>query len=295
MKPDPGRGGGVFAIARKIWSDPDFPPEPFTEREAWMWLIGAAAFREHRVRGGYGPVSLRRGEFCFSTRFLGDKWKWSKDRAARFLLRLKKRDMILDTDRVPGETVYTIRKYDQYQTIGLPNGASKDTERDTERATENAKSASPLHRDCDKEETLETLNHNNLLLIDGSGFEGWWPHYPRKVGKAKAADAFAKALEKAPFDRLLAAVKAYARERVSEDPKFTKHPATWLNGEHWNDYPPPPKEGETGPVYHDEHTRRLRARIRSFQNTGVWPFDEPRPDDPNAAIPKELLKEFGYG
>ncbi|OKO71893.1 hypothetical protein AC630_31760 [Bradyrhizobium sp. AS23.2] len=32
----------------------------------------------------------------------------------------------------------------------------------------------------------------------------------------------------------------YAAERTGQDPKFTKHPATWLNGECWKDEPEPP-------------------------------------------------------
>ena len=30
----------------------------------------------------------------------------------------------------------------------------------------------------------------------------------------------------------------YAAQRDGEDPQFTKHPATWLNGKCWTDEPP---------------------------------------------------------
>jgi hypothetical protein len=35
---------GVFAMDQGIFEHPTFAPEPFTEREAWMWLIAEAAF-----------------------------------------------------------------------------------------------------------------------------------------------------------------------------------------------------------------------------------------------------------
>ncbi len=34
---------GVFAVDRGIWDHPMFACEPFTEREAWQWLIAEAA------------------------------------------------------------------------------------------------------------------------------------------------------------------------------------------------------------------------------------------------------------
>jgi hypothetical protein len=65
-------------------------------------------------------------------------------------------------------------------------------------------------------------------------FEEFWDIYPRKVGKAQAHKAFPKALKKIPFQDLLAGVKLLA-----SDPKldltFCPHPASWLNGERWED------------------------------------------------------------
>lgn len=142
---------GVFAVARSIWSDPCFDDEPFTEREAWMWLVGAAAWKDVRTRGNAGAVELKRGEFSFSVRFLMRKWRWeNKDRVHRFLKRLEKRDSIRDTSR-DGAQVYLIAKYKDYQVVGLPN---RDTDCDS--ISDASATAPRQHRD--KEETLETLN-----------------------------------------------------------------------------------------------------------------------------------------
>jgi hypothetical protein len=52
-------GRGVFAVDRGIWADPDFADEPFTEREAFMWLIGEAAWKPYRKRADGKLVDLR--------------------------------------------------------------------------------------------------------------------------------------------------------------------------------------------------------------------------------------------
>jgi hypothetical protein len=72
-------------------------------------------------------------------------------------------------------------------------------------------------------------------------FEEWWRQYPRRVAKGAARKAFKRTLAKkiASFDQLLNGAMRYAAERHGEDPQFTKHPASWLNGECWLDEPKP--------------------------------------------------------
>ena len=56
---------GVFAVSREIWDDPDFADEPFTQREAWMWLIGAACWKDQKVRGGEWACRLKAKRVLF--------------------------------------------------------------------------------------------------------------------------------------------------------------------------------------------------------------------------------------
>src|SRR5258708_7455593 len=57
-------------------------------------------------------------------------------------------------------------------------------------------------------------------------FGRWYAQYPRKVGKAAARKASAKALQKATGEELLAGAMPYAAERDGQDPRYTRHPAT---------------------------------------------------------------------
>lgn len=76
-------------------------------------------------------------------------------------------------------------------------------------------------------------------------FDLWWEHYPLKVSKGAARKAFPRARRKAPIDVLIAGAVAYA-EDPSRKPDFTKHPATWLNDECWNDDRTPTRTESNG-------------------------------------------------
>lgn len=68
-------------------------------------------------------------------------------------------------------------------------------------------------------------------------FEEFWTTYPKRVAKDAAAKAYASALHRATPEQILNGARAYRNDgpRQRAEPKFTKHPATWLNGGCWND------------------------------------------------------------
>jgi len=63
--------------------------------------------------------------------------------------------------------------------------------------------------------------------------------YPRKIAPAKAKPAIKKALQNIkqdnPVEWLLNKTIKYAKARSGKDNQFTPHPATWYNGERYND------------------------------------------------------------
>src|SRR5262249_55594530 len=69
-----------------------------------------------------------------------------------------------------------------------------------------------------------------------NGFDEFWEIYPRKVAKQAAIRMYKRALKLTTPATILSAATRYARERSGKDIEFTKHPATWLNGERWQDY-----------------------------------------------------------
>ena len=53
---------GVFAIDRGLFDHPAFKRQPFTEREAWIWMIGEAAWQPTIVRINCRRFELERGQ-----------------------------------------------------------------------------------------------------------------------------------------------------------------------------------------------------------------------------------------
>jgi uncharacterized protein YdaU (DUF1376 family) len=72
-----------------------------------------------------------------------------------------------------------------------------------------------------------------------NGFEIFWKLYPRKTGKGAARRAYDVAWKKTDEEGIFAAAERYAAS--NPDPKFTPHPATWLNQERWLDEELQPK------------------------------------------------------
>lgn len=105
---------GYIAIQRGLLEHPVFKKEPFTEREAWIWLIEEAAWKPKTVRIGDGLFSLKRGELVHACRYMAKAWRWHHLRVWRFLQRLEKCSMI-ETLAERDATHITICNYDKYQ------------------------------------------------------------------------------------------------------------------------------------------------------------------------------------
>jgi hypothetical protein len=115
---------GVFAVDRGIWEhDVLSDNEPFSRREAWLWLLSEAAWKPHKRRVIGRTVELSRGQYVGSLRFIASKWRWSEPRVRRFLGALISSEMV-DAKTDAGVTVVTICKYDEYQRVSLPSDAT---------------------------------------------------------------------------------------------------------------------------------------------------------------------------
>ena len=150
---------GFIAIDRGLWGHPFFKPEPFTERESWVWLISAAAYKPMRVAYQNIVVLLKRGEFCFSLRFLAEKWRWEKDKVDRYLKRLQRHDMLRDNSR-DGAKVYFITNYNKFN-------STTTQERDNTPDSEATAIETPPRHDRDKEEQINNLTSKTPSLRSG--------------------------------------------------------------------------------------------------------------------------------
>lgn len=247
---------GTVNISRCIWSDTAFKSEPFSEREAFMWMIMEASWKDRTKRVDNFVVELARGQLAASVRFMAKAWGWTPAKVQRYLDRIEKLKMIYrKTDT--GVTVITIGKYDEYQN----KPASSDTR--------------PIQ---DRYRT--DTNENKGLIPDASPslskrakperFQEFWDQYPHRGGAKKARADCEKRYARhvaagVPEQTIISAAIRYASDRqVLEG--YAKNPATWLNQKGWEDEiepvgPNPRNTGRSGP--HDS----LMAGFAAFANS----------------------------
>jgi len=179
--------GGFYQMARGWMDDEFFTNEPFSERDAWCWLIEHAAWKPTRARIRGATVELDRGEMTFSVRFLADRWQWSKSRVDRFLCRLASENMVKTRSKIgtvtgrkagQSQSIITICNYEKYQ-------SPLDCERDSD------EKKSGQQRDKEEEgKEIRKENNNRAdgaapLAFDGrvirlkqSDFDRWHAAYP---------------------------------------------------------------------------------------------------------------------
>jgi hypothetical protein len=101
------------------------------------------------------------------------------------------------------------------------------------RVTEKPVSTSRENRYSDDSTPINKNRHEPSLTQE---FDSFWKAYPKKVARATAQKAFAKAFarhEGLTVAELIAGAERYAKSIT--DPKFVAYPATWLNGDRWLD------------------------------------------------------------
>lgn len=105
---------GTVNISRRLFDSEAFKNEPFTEREAWVWLVMEASWKDRTVRAGDYVADTKRGQLAASVRFMAKAWSWTPAKVQRYLKRVEKLKMICSkTDT--GVSVITICNYDKYQ------------------------------------------------------------------------------------------------------------------------------------------------------------------------------------
>ena len=100
------------------------------------------------------------------------------------------------------------------------------------------------------DKTLNTVkkesNTEDVPFVPGDILSDWpkdyreqfWTNVPRKVAKADAIKALDKVRRsKLPWATLWIGLLRWKTEAAHSDPKFVKHPATWLNKGCWDDEP----------------------------------------------------------
>lgn len=119
-----------FFLVHRGWMDDGFKPEPFTEREAFLWSIEQAAIKRHDQWFNGHRFTVKRGEFVTSLRELEKTFGWSLKRIRCFIDRMGKTQKWTHRrayDGAQSPTIITVCNYAVYQNDGEAQGAVKGT------------------------------------------------------------------------------------------------------------------------------------------------------------------------
>lgn len=117
---------GWIKLHRGWFKSTDFASEPFTEREAWLWMIEAAAYEPHTRYVKGHAISLQRGDILVTQRTLADEWKWGRQRVRGFLNKLELLGSLkqVATHGLTHISVCNYAKYQDQQPSAQPTSAA---------------------------------------------------------------------------------------------------------------------------------------------------------------------------
>jgi uncharacterized protein YdaU (DUF1376 family) len=173
---------------------------------------------------------------------------------------------------------------------------------------QNAHSQSPsLKKDIAHPEDAPPTDSGNekrasntaLTLAIAQGFEKWWRLCPLKKSKIASRKAYERTVRSgaATIEELEAGMKRYHLECLGKDPKFIKHPSTWLNGGCWSDEPTPSAISHAG--LHlpggPDWDAMMRQYLAAPAHSRIWYGQGPEPGQPDCQVPPDVLSKHGFG
>ena len=105
----------TYYLMERGWRDSEiFKNEKYSKGDAWCWMIGAAGWEDYQIQFNGGIISLKRGQFSHSLRFMAGKFGWAIDTVKLFLRLLESWSMIT-LNSSTGQNIVTICNYEYYQ------------------------------------------------------------------------------------------------------------------------------------------------------------------------------------
>lgn len=129
--------------------------EPFDRRSAWIDLLLMANYKDFKAERKGRIVYRKRGEVNVSTRYLADRWHWSRGRVNRFLALLESDNMVTLNSTTDGTTII-VENYSKWQDAQATDDTTDSTTDDTTDGT----------TDSTTHSTTGGTNDNNINNIN---------------------------------------------------------------------------------------------------------------------------------
>jgi len=111
-------------VQTSIFEHEVFAADPFSEREAWIWLISKAAWKDTKHRIGQTVVDVPTGSMFLTLREMQRAWKWKSDKRVRTFLTMLENERMIETKTDAGKTQISICNYSRYQEVGRTEDAA---------------------------------------------------------------------------------------------------------------------------------------------------------------------------
>jgi hypothetical protein len=118
-----------FFLVHRGWME-SFKPEPFTEREAFLWSVEQAAYAAHEMWFKGQRIPVERGQFATSIRAMAEVFDWTPKRVRGLMERFGKYGIWAQQaahDGAQSPTIITVCNYDKYQAVEPVDGTAKGT------------------------------------------------------------------------------------------------------------------------------------------------------------------------
>lgn len=131
-----------FRVQTSVFEHELFAAAEYSQREAWLWLIANAAWKETRHRVGNEVLTVPIGSMFITLRSLQSTWRWKSDKRVRTFLAVLENERMIETKTDAGKTQITICNYSRYQEVGRTEDASGTQDGRSEDALK-----TPIHQD----------------------------------------------------------------------------------------------------------------------------------------------------
>jgi hypothetical protein len=285
-------GQGYIKLYRSLFTHEFFRPSPFTEREAFSWMISEAAWKTRQRRIGQFFVELQRGDLAASLRHLAEVWMWSVGAVRGYLSRCEKAEM-LSTRSDKGITVITVCNYDTYQGDDLADDTVDDKVSAQSQQGLSTVSAHAQHNTEELKKLKESKPsvRKNVASPRGTRIDpNWKPSEPDS--------AFAKQLGFSDYeiDREAAQFRDYWTGVPASKGVKTDWSATWRNrlrdrAERLGKRPVAQPELKLAPNW--DLTMRAYTGGRPGMRT-TWAWGGAEPGYPGCVVPPEIQRKHGF-
>lgn len=182
---------GFIKIQRDIFDSTAFKREPMSEREAFMWMIARAAWRETQHRVGSEMVTVGRGSFMATLREMQSAFMWRSDTKVRNFLSFLEGQGMIERNACgksnAKKTRISICNYCEYQDAERTKNARKTHEKRSKEEVKEIKNSS-------SNEEHTQIAQQAFDLFSASAQRAEWPK-PQKFSQARKRSILARLKE----------------------------------------------------------------------------------------------------